>query len=178
LSNFELVKTRKITYDLPILIIYNPVSGKKTNLVPLIETRLKLEKIPYELLPTQKRHDTYFFAKEIDLSKYSLLVAAGGDGSYHEVVNGMLARPDNFKLPIAMLPNGSGNDTCASIGVKTLDDALNYIVNAEVIPLDTVKCLIDYDHENLIPEDKILTNYRHMLINATLAVPAKIANEA
>lgn len=105
-------------------------------------------------------------------------MAAGGDGSYHEVVNGMLARPDKLKLPIAMLPNGSGNDTCSSIGVKTLDDALNYIVNAEVIALDTVKCLIDYDHENMIPEHKILTNYRHMLINATLAVPAKIANEA
>jgi hypothetical protein len=58
-----MVKTRKITYDLPILIIYNPVSGKKTNLVPLIETRLKLEKIPYEQLATKKRHDTYFFAK-------------------------------------------------------------------------------------------------------------------
>lgn len=63
MSNFEMVKTRKITYDLPILIIYNPVSGKKTNLVPLIETRLKMEKIPYELLATKKRHDTYFFAK-------------------------------------------------------------------------------------------------------------------
>ena len=111
----------------------------------MIETRLKMEKIPYELKPTKKRHDTYFYAKEADLSKYSLLVAAGGDGSYHEVVNGMLARPDKAKLPVAMLPNGSGNDTCTSMGVKNLDDALNYIVNAEVIALDTVRCLIDFD---------------------------------
>jgi len=28
LSKFELVKTRKLTYDLPILIIYNGASGK------------------------------------------------------------------------------------------------------------------------------------------------------
>jgi diacylglycerol kinase (ATP) len=145
LSKFEVVKTRKITYDLPILIIYNPISGKQANLVPLIETRLKLEKIPYEFMATKKRQDTYHFAKDVDLSKYSLLVAAGGDGSYHEVVNGMLSRPDKLKLPIAMFPNGSGNDTCTAIGVKTLDDALNYIVNAEVIALDTVRCLIDYD---------------------------------
>lgn len=111
----------------------------------MIENRLNLEKIPFEFKPTKKRHDTYFFAKEADFSKYSLLAAAGGDGSYHEVVNGMLARPDKKKLPVAMLPNGSGNDTCTAIGIKNLDDALNYIINAEVIPLDTVRCLIDYE---------------------------------
>jgi hypothetical protein len=52
LSKFEPIKIRKITYDLPILIIYNPNSGKKSNLIPSIEARLKLEKIPYELMQT------------------------------------------------------------------------------------------------------------------------------
>jgi diacylglycerol kinase family enzyme len=79
---------------LPILIIYNPASGKNLNLVPLIESRLNKENIPFELKKTEKRNDTYYFAKTLDLSKYSMLVAAGGDGSYHEVVNGMLARAD------------------------------------------------------------------------------------
>lgn len=46
-----------------------------------------------------------------------MLVAAGGDGSYHEVVNGMLARTDKKKIPIGLIPNGSGNDTCTAIGV-------------------------------------------------------------
>lgn len=55
-------------------------------------------------------------------------MAAGGDGSYHEVINGMLARPDGKKLPIAMIPNGSGNDLCTSIGIMNLNDALDYIV--------------------------------------------------
>jgi hypothetical protein len=67
LSKYELVKTRKITYDKPILFIYNPSSGRHLNLVPLIETRLTKEKIPYEFKRTQKARDTYFFAKEIDL---------------------------------------------------------------------------------------------------------------
>lgn len=58
-----MVQTRKLTYDLPILIIYNPSSGKNTNLITLIETRLKIEKIAFELRGTQKKHDTYFFAK-------------------------------------------------------------------------------------------------------------------
>ena len=69
-----------------------------------------------------------------------------------------------------MLPNGSGNDTCTSIGVLTLNDALDYIVNGEVIALDTVRCLIDYDKLEDVPKtDEGLFNHcRHMLINAVL----------
>lgn len=165
---------------MPIIIIYNPASGKNLNLVPLIESRLNKENIPFELKKTEKRNDTYYFAKTLDLSQYSMLVAAGGDGSYHEVVNGMLAREDKLKLPIGMLPNGSGNDTCTSIGVLTLNDALDYIVNGEVIAIDTVRCLIDYDKYEDVPKtDEGLFNHcRHMLINANLAMPAKIANAA
>ena len=145
LSKFELVPIRKIVYDKPILIIYNPSSGRHHNLVPLIEARLQKEKIPFEFKRTSKAKDTYFFAKEIDISQYSMLIAAGGDGTYHEVVNGMLARPDKKKIPIGLIPNGSGNDTCSAIGVMNLEDALNYIVSAEVLAIDTVRCLIDHD---------------------------------
>lgn len=144
----------------------------------MIELRLNKESVPFVLLPTKKSGDTYNFAKDANFDNYSLLVAAGGDGTYHEVVNGMLARKDGKKLPVAMLPNGSGNDTCSSIGVRTLDDALDYIVNAEVIALDTIQVLIDYEKKEDIPEDKMFTNYRHMLINSTLAMPGKIANWA
>jgi hypothetical protein len=52
LSKFELIQTRKITYDKPILIIYNPSSGRHTNLIPLIEIRLTKEKIPFEFKRT------------------------------------------------------------------------------------------------------------------------------
>lgn len=47
----------------------------------------------------------------MDIDKYSALIAVGGDGTFHEVVNGLLHRPDKKRLPIAFLPNGSGNDT-------------------------------------------------------------------
>ena len=32
--------------------------------------------------------------KEIDLSSYSALIAVGGDGTLHEVINGMMMRKD------------------------------------------------------------------------------------
>jgi diacylglycerol kinase family enzyme len=61
-------------------------------LCPRIEERLLAEKIDFKFLPTLKAGDTYEFARDLPINEYSIIVAAGGDGSYHEVINGMLAR--------------------------------------------------------------------------------------
>lgn len=91
---FEPLKVRRTNYERPIGIIYNPNSGKKRDLRPLIEKRLSEQNIAYELLATEKSFDTFRYAYESDLSKYSALLAVGGDGSVSEVLNGMMARPD------------------------------------------------------------------------------------
>ena len=57
-------------------------------------------------------------AKEIDFSEHSAVVAVGGDGTLHEVINGVLQRTDGQRLPIAFVPNGSGNDLVKCFGIK------------------------------------------------------------
>jgi diacylglycerol kinase (ATP) len=148
------MQARKVAYNKPIAIIYNPNSGKKINLIPIIEQRLKAEGIPYELLATEKFFDTFEYARGIDLAKYSILVACGGDGSVHEVTNGMMARKDGLKIPIAIIPNGSGNDMAKSLGVSNVDNALNYIVSRTVIRADCFKALVDHEDEGDIPVDQ------------------------
>jgi len=83
LKNFESIQARRVSYKRPIVVIYNPNSGKKRDLAPLIEDRFKAENIPYEMMPTQKAFDTFEFANSIDLTKYSAILAVGGDGSYY-----------------------------------------------------------------------------------------------
>jgi len=145
----------------------------------LIEARLTKEGVPFELIPTRQYLDTYNFAKDLDLSKYSVLCCCGGDGSYHEVVNGLLNREDKVKIPVAFMPNGSGNDLCRALGSDNLENALNYLVKGECIKMDTVKVLMDHEDEESLPEGLDRINYcRHMLINSALAMPAKIANTA
>jgi len=130
-------------------------------------------------MPTKKALDTFYYANEVDLDNYSLLVAAGGDGTYHEVANGMLARKDKKKIPFGMLPNGSGNDTCSAMGIFTLDHALDYIVNGMVTPIDTIQVLIDCekDDQDWSIEDRLRYG-RHCLINSCMSMPALINNEA
>jgi diacylglycerol kinase family enzyme len=56
------------------------------------------------------------------------VIIVGGDGSIHEVLNGMLHREDKKRLPVAFIPNGTGNDMCYGINIKDVDVALSYII--------------------------------------------------
>ena len=47
-----------------------------------------------------------------DLSKYRGVIVVSGDGLIHEVINGLLMRPDwrkSIQLPIGQIPAGSAN---------------------------------------------------------------------
>jgi diacylglycerol kinase family enzyme len=161
-----------------LLIIYNPNSGKKQSkvLIPKIEARLNKEKIPYKFKGTTQAGDTFEFGRLAKFEDYSALVVVGGDGSYHEVINGMLARQDGQRLPVAVVPNGSGNDLCTSIGVLNLEMALDYIVSATVTKMDLVRVLADRESEADVPEKDInkMKYCRYMDINSAMSLPAKI----
>lgn len=66
---------------------------------------------------------------EFDIDSYSALVLVGGDGTLHEAINGLMRRPDKKKIPIGLIPNGSGDDLCGQIGINVGDSdmALEYI---------------------------------------------------
>lgn len=86
------------------------------------------------------------------MDKYSALAASGGDGSIFEVINGMLHRPDGRKLPLWLIPNGSGNCYTRNFGNNTVDDALLQIKKGHVIKADVIKVLVDYESEEAIME--------------------------
>lgn len=115
----------------------------------------------------------------MDLENYSVLSCVGGDGSFHEIVNGMLSRPDGLKLPCCFLPNGSGNDMCRALGSEELETAINYLIKGECIEMDTIRILMDHESESTVPTNNDRLNYcRHEIINSAIAMPAKIANTA
>ena len=167
-----------VSFDKPIYIIFNPNSGKKVNLMPIITSRLDKENIPYDTAGTQKAGDTYEYARDFDIDKYSVLAVVGGDGSCHEVCNGLLARKDGKKLPVAFLPNGSGDDLCNVLGIHSLDDALDALCNGGKIKIDTIRFLADHETEEDVPEERKFFDVRHMMVNGAVSMPCKIANTA
>ncbi|MEA2008575.1 MAG: diacylglycerol kinase family protein [Chloroflexota bacterium] len=50
---------------------------------------------------------------------YDLIIAAGGDGTVHEVINGLMSCPKEKRPRLGVVPLGSGNDFSHALGMDT-----------------------------------------------------------
>ena len=90
-------------------LVVNPVAGNKAfKSISRIEALLR-EKVSLKTFITRKRGDAFAFAKE--LSNTDLIITAGGDGTFNEVINGILSsgNPEPNKIPLALIPVGTAN---------------------------------------------------------------------
>lgn len=89
-----------------IFIIGNPIAGggalKK---IEKVQEILKKKEIPHEIILTKKQGDAEYFAKKIKEAQSDkiLIIAAGGDGTYNEIINGLAYS----QIPLAILPLGT-----------------------------------------------------------------------
>ncbi|MDD2695478.1 MAG: diacylglycerol kinase family lipid kinase [Anaerolineales bacterium] len=56
-------------------------------------------------------------ARQAGEDGYELVIAAGGDGTVHEVINGLMQLPPERRPKLGVVPLGSGNDFSHAIGV-------------------------------------------------------------
>lgn len=97
------------------LIIVNPQArhGEAEKLGPVIESLLA--SVPHDTTWTESPgHATEIAA---GAAGYDIVVASGGDGTVHEVLNGLMRIDASERPALAILPTGSGNDTCRTLGV-------------------------------------------------------------
>lgn len=71
---------------------------------------------------------------------YDLVIAAGGDGTAHEVLNGLMQIPRSNRPYMGIVPIGSGNDFAHAIGAKPEPHlALRQILNGRFKPIDIMR---------------------------------------
>lgn len=99
------------------LLIVNPAArhGQTADLVPVIEQLLV--NLPHDTFLTQHMGHAADMARAA--TGYDLVVAAGGDGTVHEVLDGIMAHPESSRPALGLLPTGSGNDTRRTLGIST-----------------------------------------------------------
>jgi len=100
-----------------MLLIVNPEAkhGETAALVPAVEKLL--QSTPHDTVVTTHMGHAVEIAR--DAQGYSVLVAVGGDGTVHEVLNGIMTRAADDRPALALIPTGSGNDTRRTLGVPT-----------------------------------------------------------
>jgi diacylglycerol kinase (ATP) len=99
-----------------LLIIFNPAAGwrRRQRLAPVL-ARLREHGCAYVLRETQGRGDAERFAAAVDPADFDLVVAAGGDGTVNEAINGLACSAP----PLALIPLGTVNVLAAEIGLRT-----------------------------------------------------------
>lgn len=123
-------------------VILNPYAGRWMALKrkPEVEQALEIAGVDYELVITSSPGNATELAAQAMADGFSPIIAAGGDGTVSEVVNGM-ARAGNNKLEslpaLGVLPLGSANDLVDNLNLpKDLIAAAQVISQGHVRNLD------------------------------------------
>lgn len=104
----------------PIKIILNPIAGRGhgARVEPKLRQFLEAEGLDFDLVQTSGRWHAAELAEQAVADGYQLIVAAGGDGTTHEVVNGlMVASGGGVAGTLGIIPIGSGSDFAHAAGV-------------------------------------------------------------
>lgn len=118
-------------YD-KIFLIGNPVAG--VGALKKIEKAINILRqrgIPFEIFLTKKRGDAETFAREIKESYNDkiLVIGCGGDGTYNEIVNGLVYS----SVPFAILPMGTTSVLAKELDIPSqIDKAIDIALRGKV----------------------------------------------
>ena len=104
-----------------ILVIYNPVAGRGRvkKHWPEVQQGLIDAGIEFDVAATSAPLDAVRLAEKAT-TKYSTVIAVGGDGTVHEVVNGLLrASNEGETITLGIVPLGNGDDFAKMIPPQT-----------------------------------------------------------
>ncbi len=109
-------------------------------------------------------------AKQAALDGYDLVIAMGGDGTVHEVVNGLMLAPVDKRPALGVVPLGSGNDFAHALGLpQEPDRALTLALEGKSSPVDIVSMIDEngrleyFDNTVGIGFDAVVTIRSHKL---------------
>ena len=126
-----------------VLIIYNPnaMKGKISEHLPHIKQRLLLRYPQVDAMATP-----FEGAEDIAHSfadKYDILISCGGDGTLHEIINGVMK--SGSQPIIAIFPFGTCNDVARTFKIPfDLDKAIDAVLRLKTISYDVMFDGTDY----------------------------------
>lgn len=121
-------------------LIYNPTSGREEmkRRLPEILQRLERGGLETSTHATIGEGDATVAAAEAVERGFDIIIAAGGDGTLYEVINGMAEMPN--RPPLGILPVGTTNDFARALGIpKHWEFAVDLILQQHTRVIDVGK---------------------------------------
>jgi diacylglycerol kinase (ATP) len=98
----------------PLLAVLNPIAGaRRHDGFSTVVERLRAKRIDVVVRMTSFRGHAEQMARSAGAEGFAMVMAAGGDGTVNEVINGLAESP----LPLAVYPLGTTNVLAAEIGM-------------------------------------------------------------
>lgn len=134
----------------PLVVIANPRAGggRVAAELPEIERNLLSKGLEYRIVETEGPGHATRLAREALAEGARFLVAVGGDGTVHEVVNGMLEedRPVVEGAVLGVVAAGSGSDFVKTFGLPgDAARATAHLAGENTYPLDVGKVVYTTD---------------------------------
>jgi diacylglycerol kinase (ATP) len=117
-------------------VLVNPMAGAGAgaDIGQQVIKALEKNSIKADEHRTSAKGDAVFHARAIARDGYDAILSVGGDGTLHEVINGLLTAPEGIdKLPaLGLIPVGTGNDYIKMHGgPMSLDTAISQVIEGK-----------------------------------------------
>lgn len=113
-------------------IIINPTSGnsKYKKHIPKLLALLKSNNIVFQYKLTKYQNHEIELVKNAISNDYKKIISVGGDGTLHNIVNGIMSQNlvNSTDIKVAVFPTGTGNDWVKTYGITN-----NIIKNIAII---------------------------------------------
>ncbi len=119
------------------LLAYNPVSGDAMFKKKLDDIIQQFQSRDCIIMPYRTIKDDFdpFFAKSVRDVKADGIIAAGGDGTLHKIVNMVLH--EKLDVPVGIIPSGTSNDFASHLGIEVdFNKYLENIIAGYTQPVD------------------------------------------
>lgn len=119
-----------------ILIIYNPTAlkGKIGEFLPQIKQRLETRYTVVDYTTAKSAADMSALAEK-SAPKYDVIVSCGGDGTLHQIINGIMK--SEFRPYVGVLPFGTCNDVAHSLHIPNkMNQAIDCLLRMNFVEYD------------------------------------------
>jgi YegS/Rv2252/BmrU family lipid kinase len=123
----------------PAVLIFNPNAGAKLGMTTnsagadAVENALDLAVVPYEAWPTERPGHATELARRAVAEGRSLVIAAGGDGTVHEVAQALVGT----ETTLGVMPLGSVMNVARTLNIpRDLEAAARLIGSGKTVAMD------------------------------------------